>query len=146
VQPFDGSGKKLNEEVVPGVAGTCVLIVDDDEQVLNLICRWAITHGFCVLRSRCGRKALSILQTYSPKIDILLTDVNMPGMSGPELARGAVAFCPEMRVLYMSGGAGEAVSSGQIRYGERILSKPFSSTTLLQELQRVAERNGEGGA
>jgi two-component system cell cycle sensor histidine kinase/response regulator CckA len=113
-------------------AGGRILLVEDDEGVRSLMADLLQEAGYSVLSSGNPASALALASGGGP-LDLLVTDVIMPGMSGRELARRLGAECPGLRVLYVSGYAGEALSRhGGIEPGEHFLSKPFSERALIE--------------
>ena len=91
--------------------------------------------------------ALVVSDGYRGHIDLLLTDVVMPGGSGPELAERLAARHPEMRVLYMSGYTDDAiVHRGVIAPGIELLEKPFTPATLTRRVRDVLDQPGRPAA
>jgi len=120
-----------------------VLVVDDSEPVLALTSRILDRAGYSVLTAPSGHWALSVAARHPHPIDLLLTDVMMPGMSGVELANQLAGSRPELRVLYMSGyqrssDGGESLLPG----GAKLLEKPFKPDALL----RTVRSELDGGA
>jgi two-component system cell cycle sensor histidine kinase/response regulator CckA len=112
-------------------AGARILLVEDDESVRGLVADLLQEAGYVVLSAGSPASALALAATAGP-LDLLVTDVIMPGMSGRDLARKLEAERPGLRVLYVSGYAGEALSRhGGIERGEHFVSKPFSERGLL---------------
>jgi PAS domain S-box-containing protein len=127
----DGSGQ--TEE--PGGAGT-VLVVEDEEAVRTLACRVLRAKGYRVIEAASADLAVAILGGSTEPIDLLLTDVVMPGMSGPTLAQRLVAQHPSLRVLYMSGYAEEAIErQGALPAGGELLEKPFTADQLARRVR-----------
>ncbi len=113
-------------------AARTVLVVDDEAAVRQAVRTLLARAGYEVLEARDGADALRCLATHAAGIDVVLTDVEMPELTGPALA-GALASCaPEVRVLFMSGGDPDRLR----RYGARVpagslLCKPFTPQQLL---------------
>ena len=127
----DGSGQ--TEE--PGGAGT-VLVVEDEEAVRTLACRVLRAKGYRVIEAASADLAVAILGGSTEPIDLLLTDVVMPGMSGPTLAQRLVAQHPSLRVLYMSGYAEAAIErQGALPAGGELLEKPFTADQLARRVR-----------
>jgi PAS domain S-box-containing protein len=109
--------------------GRTVLLVEDDAAVRRVTREMLERGGFSVLEATSGNEAVSLLDV-EDAIDLLVSDVVMPGLSGPELAALARERHPDLRVLYVSGyHEVPAVARGQ-RRGERFLQKPFSVADL----------------
>jgi PAS domain S-box-containing protein len=118
-----------------------VLLVEDDEGVLNLARDLFRSQGYHVIEARHGEDAIEIFKRQLDRIDILVTDVVMPGMSGRQLADRLRRICPELKVLFMSGYADEAiVQHGVLEPGIDFVQKPFTPDRLLGQLRRVLDR------
>jgi two-component system cell cycle sensor histidine kinase/response regulator CckA len=93
-----------------------------------------------VLEAAVPGEALLLSDTHGPAIDLLLTDVVMPGMSGRELAALLTARAPKLRVMYMSGYLGTALARHDVVGTDvRLLSKPFSPTELAHAVREVLD-------
>ncbi|MHB8421025.1 MAG: hybrid sensor histidine kinase/response regulator [Myxococcales bacterium] len=115
-----------------------ILLVEDDEQVRTLARTLLKRFGYRVLEARTPGEALSASERHAETIHLLLTDVVMPEMSGPELARRLTALRPSLKALCMSGYAGEAVlRHGLIDAGLPFLQKPITPETLGRKLREV---------
>jgi PAS domain S-box-containing protein len=115
-----------------------VLVVEDAEGLRELVRRLLQRQGYTVLVASNADEALRLFEEH-PSIDLLLTDVVMPGASGPELTRQLVERRPALKVVYMSGYTEEAI----VQHGvPRIafLHKPFTSDTLVRKLREVLDR------
>jgi two-component system, cell cycle sensor histidine kinase and response regulator CckA len=130
--------------VAPGCAET-VLLIEDEPALRGAIQDMLETHGYSVLAAPDGAAALQIADEHEGSIDLLITDVVMPGMSGREAAEAITAIRPSVRVLYISGYTGDAIRlNGGLRRGAAFLSKPFTSAALLGRCRGVLD--GEVGA
>jgi len=110
-----------------------ILLAEDEVAVRNLVRRVLEREGFRVLEAENGRVAVDVADRYPDEIQLFLTDVVMPELSGPRAAARITAHRPTTAVLYMSGYAeGEISESGELQPGIRLLEKPFSPTTLLE--------------
>jgi two-component system cell cycle sensor histidine kinase/response regulator CckA len=111
--------------------GETLLVVEDEEGVRELVRRVLTRHGYEVLEARHGRDALVEAERHE-KIDLLLTDVVMPEMSGVALAAALRRRRPDLRVLYMSGYTeDEIVRRGDVGEGGLpLLQKPFTGDQL----------------
>lgn len=115
-----------------------VLLVEDDEIVRSLIREILKDHGYQVLEAADGTTALSIFEIYKAKINLLLTDIIMPGMSGGELRDRAVEMRPDIKVLFISGYTDDSLSqSGILNSGATFLEKPFTPDDLAQKVREV---------
>jgi CheY-like chemotaxis protein len=124
----------------PARGSETLLLVEDNEQVLRFMHKLLASRGYRVLEARDGRSALRIAQAYAGKIDALVTDVVMPGMSGPELAQALLAERPETKVLFVSAYPGDAlVRRGGAGAEHAFLHKPFGAEELARKLRAVLE-------
>jgi PAS domain S-box-containing protein len=114
----------------PVRAGSVILLVEDEEAVRQAARRILVGSGYEVIEAADGQAALALSAAREGKIDLLLSDMVMPGMSGRELARRLRASRSDIRVAYMSGYAEDLPSLGETLDGP-LLSKPFTRAPLL---------------
>jgi PAS domain S-box-containing protein len=115
-----------------------ILVVEDNDLVRDMTSEVLKQYGYKVIEAPGGEPALKITQEYGEKIDLLLTDVVMPGLNGRELADQILSLRPGVRVLYMSGYADNAiVQYGVLNPGLAFIEKPFSPETLAAKLRQV---------
>jgi DNA-binding response OmpR family regulator len=108
-----------------------VLLVEDDQDLLEMTTYLLQRRGFAVLTAENAVDAVRICQTHDGDIDVLVTDVRLPGVSGGELARSAVALRPDLDVIYISGIPEEtAVRLNLLKSGGRYIAKPFTGDCL----------------
>ena len=94
--------------------------------------------GYQVLQAETPEAALEIGQSFAGAIDLLLTDVVMPNLSGPQVAARLAPLRPEMRILYMSGYADEEiVHRGVLAAGQALVAKPFTMVRLAHEVRKA---------
>jgi DNA-binding response OmpR family regulator len=110
------------------------LIVDDDPDVRAYMSEALRIGGFAVLEAADGTDALRIVETTGQHIEILVTDVNMPGIDGLELAHRVRALRPMTGILYVSGAPPEVVTTWGLAAGGVFLRKPFGPDTLLERV------------
>jgi CheY-like chemotaxis protein len=132
----------LNSRPAPpsqSVRGTeTVLVVEDNAAVRTAICRILRRAGYDVLEAEDGADARAICGDSRRAIHLLITDVVMPKVSGPDLAIELVAARPEMKVLFMSGYSGHAITRhGVLRDGVSFLHKPFSPASVTHAVREV---------
>jgi two-component system cell cycle sensor histidine kinase/response regulator CckA len=122
-------------------AGTQTVLVVEDEEGLRALARRLLHRlGYTVLVAANADEALRLFEA-NPSIDVLLTDVVMPGSSGPELTRQLVEQRPALRVIYMSGYTEDAiVQHGILKPGIAFLNKPFNSEALGAKIREVLDR------
>ncbi len=126
----------------PGEGGT-VLVTDDEDAVVTLASRILGQHGYTTLTACGPREALRVCEAQRGRVDLLLTDVLMPEMSGGELAARLVKLGPDMKVLFMSGYTGDALDGPfAVRPGAAVLGKPFTAESLLRAVRRALEGLG----
>ena len=121
-----------------------ILVVEDGEAVRRLVCEMLVTSGYEVIEARDAREALRIWERDPERIDLVLTDVLMPHMSGGELALRISEIRPQARVLFMSGYAGEDILLEFNRVNELFLQKPFTSSVLEEKIRTILDRPWQG--
>ena len=115
-----------------------ILVVEDEPGVPKLASEFLKAGGYNILEASEGPEALRIVNSHSGTIDIVLTDMVMPGKSGSELAETLKRIRPGTRVIYMSGYAEFSGKNGERPPGEtRVLQKPFSRNTLLEKVREA---------
>jgi PAS domain S-box-containing protein len=115
-----------------------VLVVEDMEPVRNLAARILRRYGYRILEAAQGDEALRITESYSEPIHLLLTDVIMPGMTGPELAQRLKTMRPALQVLYMSGCAADVITHrGLLEPGQLHIAKPFAPEELALKVREA---------
>jgi CheY-like chemotaxis protein len=136
----DGSAAKeppkLNTDSASGTE--TVLVVEDEEGVRSLVRLALVSGGYTVLETPDAESALAICARHDGPIHLLLTDVVMPQMSGPEVASQVAALRPGIRVLYMSGYTDDAVvHHGVLTQDMPFIQKPFSPVSLRKKIREV---------
>jgi PAS domain S-box-containing protein len=111
--------------------GITILLAEDDRIMRRLTKKMLEEHGYKVIEADDGQTALDALKANHTSIDLVLTDVVMKGISGPELVLQLMDSHPEMKVVYMSGYTGELVANQGLDSGIRLLEKPFTRASLL---------------
>jgi two-component system, cell cycle sensor histidine kinase and response regulator CckA len=140
----DGSSKQKPGEakkVTPLVRGDeHILLVEDEAAILN-VAKLALDRcGYTVLIARSPEEAMRIAKDHPGKIDMLITDIILPGMNGRELAKNLSPIYPRMRFLYMSGYSGEVISGQSIRdEGLNFIQKPFTIGDLAAKVREVLD-------
>ncbi|MDB5386976.1 MAG: domain S-box protein, partial [Planctomycetaceae bacterium] len=117
-----------------------ILLVEDEDDVRILAVQVLRTKGYQVLAADNGNSALRLIEKHPGKIDLLLTDVIMPGMGGPELADRLQVCFPELRVLFSSGYTDDDVlRRGLLQEKVAFLQKPYSPLTLVRKVRHVLD-------
>ena len=132
--PLASDGREVAAAIPPASAAPSrartVLVVEDSDGVRELTRKFLTRHGYTVLPASSASEALDLFERHAG-VDLLLTDVVMPGGGGPELARQLLERRPGLRVIYMSGYAGDEISRhGPFPPDASFLHKPFTSEAL----------------
>ena len=127
--------------MTPALRGSgTILLVEDMDQVRRAVASVLTRGGYTVIEAAGGEPALEVCAHHPGTIDLLLTDVVMPGMSGPVLAARAAPLRPTMKVVFMSGHAEEElVDRGATRGEVAFLAKPVPPALLLATLRRMLD-------
>jgi nitrogen-specific signal transduction histidine kinase len=120
------------ESLPPRREGMRILLAEDDPVMRRLTRKMLEEHGYEVLEAEDGKSALEAIAANHAAIDLVLTDIIMKGMNGPELVLRLIESHPEMKVVYMSGYTGELVANQGVDSGIRLLEKPFTRVDLLK--------------
>jgi len=146
-----GSGAGPREETRPGVSGPnqegdglhgseTVLVAEDNPAVRELVRDVLTMYGYTVLGAADGHEGLRVAQEHPGAIDLLLTDVEMPGMDGPEVAHRLAALRPGMKVLYLSGRSLRDLGErGLADLQAHFLPKPFGLENLARKVREVLD-------
>ncbi len=121
-----------------GSAKASILLVDDDSAVLGTTKR-VLGHAGCLVDSTTDPKRAIEMLSAEP-YRLLITDISMPDMSGPELAREAFRIRPDVKVPFISGGFEQGV---RFRWSDPQLDKPFTPDQLLDEIRKIMEGGPE---
>jgi two-component system cell cycle sensor histidine kinase/response regulator CckA len=139
---IQASAEPVEQEASPRLphGSETVLLVEDEESLRELNQELMEGLGYTVLQAAYGAQALEMAEQHSGQIDLLLTDVVMPGMSGRELAERLAFTQPELKVLYMSGYTDNViVHHGILKSGIAFLQKPFTRDVLARKLREVLQ-------
>jgi two-component system cell cycle sensor histidine kinase/response regulator CckA len=122
-----------------------VLLVEDADALRKLAHTLLEQNGYRVLAAANGSEALEMLQQKHERINLLLTDVIMPGLNGRELAERVTLLQADVKVLYMSGYADSTIADhGALEPDTYLLHKPFTEETLIQKVREVLDASKEG--
>lgn len=124
---------------VPRVATEVILLVEDEDGVRELAMLVLVRAGYVVLEAKNGREALSMLESDVTRIDLLITDVMMPEMSGGELVERAGIVRPGLKVLLVSGYAEDVLVKEGIAKGTAFLAKPYGPADLRRKVGELLD-------
>jgi len=117
-----------------------VLLVEDEPEVRSLVQRILKMQGYTVVTAANPDEAIAVSREFKGEIEMMVTDVVMPGMSGIDLARRFDVDRPETRVLYLSGYTDDVVlRNGVLQPGTAFLQKPFTPEVLLQKVRSLLD-------
>src|SRR3989441_3537870 len=117
-----------------------ILIVEDEPEVGDFVRDALVQYGYTILSATSPNEALAIARRHRDDIDVVLTDVVMPGMSGRELANRIAEICPRARVAYMSGYTEDAIVRRGVHSAEiPFIAKPFTADSLAHHLRTVLD-------
>jgi signal transduction histidine kinase/ActR/RegA family two-component response regulator len=139
------AGRAIAAEEAParaahGRSGECVLVVEDDAEVRAYVVETLAELGYDVLQADGAEQAMALLQR-DKKVNLLLTDVVMPGKNGRKLAEEALALNPSLRVLYMTGYSRNAiVHQGRLDPDVELIQKPLTTEQLAEAVRKVLDK------
>ena len=138
-----GEGSQLTGGPSTSSRGPTVLLVEDEESVRRLARRFLEAAGYRTLEAPNGADALALCETRGDEIQVLVTDLVMPGINGRELADRICATWPDVRVVFMSGHAAEALGrSLLVDPSIPFLQKPFTRDELVVGVQTALQAIG----
>lgn len=145
----EGEEEEARKAATPGEqakgGGETILVVEDEESVRRFLVRALSRSGYTILDASGPTEALSIEQSHRKQIHLLISDVIMPEMSGPELAQRLKASRPQMPVLYVSGYTMDAIPDSSIAQTEiELLTKPFTPDELNHRVRRALDSVAAG--
>ncbi|HTS29151.1 MAG TPA: response regulator [Bryobacteraceae bacterium] len=128
----DISGDSRND------SGPTVLLVEDEDSIRRLMHKFLEREGYQLLEARNGQEAKDLAEVYRRPIDVLVTDMVMPGMSGTELAEKLAPLRPDMKVLFVSGYRHDTLEhQGLLKRDLNLLPKPFPAIELVRRVQML---------
>ena len=118
-----------------------VLVVDDEQGLRDLVCRTLQAQGYRTLEAGHGAEALEVIETSPDPVDLVVTDVVMPGMDGRELGRRLAQRWPDLPILYISAyEVNDIFRRGSPRDSAPFLQKPFPMDGLITTIRSLIER------
>jgi len=119
-----------------------IMVVEDDDAVRNMTREFLKVNGYFVVEARSAADAIQLMERHKRPIDLVLTDVVMPGMKGPELVERLANLRPGTKVLYMSAYTEDAVINfGMLGQGTAFIEKPFSPDELASKVRKILDAN-----
>ncbi|HSI00539.1 MAG TPA: PAS domain S-box protein, partial [Reyranella sp.] len=141
----DEAAEETPDPVAEGEAEETVLVVEDDADLRGYLSDMLRELNYRVIATPNAQAALHVLIDDQRRVDLLLTDVIMPGMNGRELGRRAEALRPSLRVLYMTGYSRNAVMhQGRLEEGVELIQKPVSQAQLASRIREILDRPAKG--
>jgi two-component system, NtrC family, sensor kinase len=130
---------RVSPELMQG-QGECILVVEDDDGVRNYLSEALVELNYLVRTALSGEAALKVIDEPGAKIDLVLTDVVMPGMNGRELCEKLLGKRPDLKVLYMTGYSRDAiVHGGRLDAGVSLIQKPISERDLALRIRLLLD-------
>jgi two-component system cell cycle sensor histidine kinase/response regulator CckA len=134
------SAPKVIEAETGGNGTETVLLVEDEDGVRGLAVLVLQTYGYKVMAASNGKEAMRLVENYQGGFDLLVTDVVMPGMDGPDLAEALQTRFPQMKVLFSSGYTDDAVvRHGLLQEKVGFIQKPYAPLALVRKVRQVLE-------
>ncbi|MCK5193602.1 MAG: response regulator, partial [Desulfobulbaceae bacterium] len=140
-EPIEKIKDVLSVEDISDNRGTeTIMLVEDDETVRKMCVYILKDCGYTVLEAENGEDALQVYSRFQGKVDLLLTDVVMPKMNGPDLSEKMQELCPEIKVLFMSGYTGNAiVKHGILADSVNFIHKPVTPKSLSLAVRKILD-------
>jgi PAS domain S-box-containing protein len=127
-----------SDDVAVATSRAVVLVVEDEVGLRKLVARTLARHGYRVLEAGTGHEGLAVVAQAGDGVQLVISDVVMPTMSGPEMVVQLRKTRPDIKVLYMSGYAGDAIARGGVLEANApALKKPFTAHDLLQTVREL---------
>lgn len=120
-----------------------ILVAEDEEGVRSLVSRLLESQGYRVIAAACGEDALRLVESTTDPIDLLVSDIIMPGMTGLELARRIAVARPGVPTLFMSGYTDEVLTQNCRREGRNFLQKPFAPREFLRQVRGLLDERSD---
>jgi len=137
VEEEEANRESTRHAAKPAFSGETVLVVEDARPLRDLICEALSSSGCTVVSARDAQEALQIIRRQEGPVDLLLTDVVMPGMNGPALAKEVRSLRPQTKILYMTGYSGEFLRADMLTPGVSFIQKPFAPADLARKVSKM---------
>lgn len=132
-------GRSLEGAELPRGGEGVILLVEDNDAVRTLVRELLEQQGYKVLEAAHADQAMERVEQHGDEIDLLVSDVVMPGMSGPELAALLAERMPELKILFMTGYAGSFISRHGLSDAHTVLQKPLDIHFLAQKVRQILD-------
>jgi len=133
--------EEVSEPFAEGDKVETILVVEDDDDLRAYVSDVLRDLNYRVLTASSAQAALTLLLQDQPHINLMLTDVVMPGMNGRELGRRAIKIRPQLKILYMTGYSRNAiVHQGRLDQGVELVEKPVSQAKLALRVREILDR------
>jgi len=143
-QEEDAAGSPATQESVLLRGDETIMVIDDETNIVTMVSQILTELGYHVISATSGREAQILSDQHAQKIDMVLTDIIMPELNGPDLVRMLRQKRPTLKALYMSGYANNAAAQiGELKPDTAFLQKPFSSETLTHCIRKVLDAPGK---
>jgi CheY-like chemotaxis protein len=129
---------------IEGAPMETVLVVDDAEQIRKMVCSMLSFSGYKCVEAADGTEALDIVKDAPDSVDLILTDIVMPEMGGPELARQVAMLRPDLPIVFMSGYSDDPVVRTLEHSPALFLPKPFTAAALTEKVRAALDRPWTG--
>ena len=129
----------MNSTATQGPRSTTILVCEDDDQLRTLVDVMLREHGYRVLLAARAEQAVEIAVANAGAIDVLVTDVHLQHMTGPELVERLHTIQPAFEVLFLSGYPADMVAGQPLPGGSEFLQKPFDKLSLLQTIRSLLD-------
>jgi signal transduction histidine kinase/CheY-like chemotaxis protein len=135
----------LQERIEMAHGNETILVVDDDDSIRNMILDTLKPLGYTMLEASCAAEALELSSFFANKIDLVLSDIIMPGMNGPQLVESIKENQPNIKVIMMSGYTDNVITQqGALQNNYTLLSKPLLPTTIAVKIRNILDdKHGE---
>jgi PAS domain S-box-containing protein len=138
VREAENAADEASRVYVPKGQSETILVVEDEEMVRTMMGEVLRSYGYNVLEAANGKETLEMVGGSRRRVDLLVTDVIMPGMSGKQLAAELLKQTPDLRILFVSGYTGDAIADhGILEDGVHFLQKPFTPQSLAAAVHRM---------
>lgn len=135
---------KTSAEIGAGPTDGTILVVDDEPAVCHVTGQMLERHGFAVLYAESGEQAVRLFEEHGERVSLLLADIVMPQMSGPQLAQQLCRQRPGLPVLFVSGVVSQANFQGVL--GGWMLRKPYAPSRLASKVREVLQAAAAGSS